>query len=80
MGRDNSSKGRIDGKELTVMFVVLLLTITILGFFFGWVYNDTPAYLNAWGMNFAWHSVAPFVGTAMLGFIMLLLGIKAKQS
>lgn len=81
MGREGSgSKGRIDGKELTVMFIVLLLTIGFLGFFFGWVYNDTPAYLNAWGIDFAWHSVAPYMGTAMLGFIMLLLGIKAKKS
>ena len=79
MGR-TGSKGRIDGKELTLMFGVLILTIAFLGFFFGWVYIDTPEFLTAWGLNFAWHSVAPFVGTALLGFIMLMLGIKAKNT
>lgn len=77
MGRE--SKGRIDGKEFTGMFIVLILTLIILGFFYGWVFTETPEFLDAWGMNFAWHSVAPYVGTALLGFVMLFLGIKAKE-
>lgn len=59
--------------------MTLLLTIVILGFFFAWAYLDTPEYLTLWGAKFAWHSVTPYLGTAIVGFVMLLIGIKFKN-
>jgi hypothetical protein len=78
MGR--KERKRIDIKELSIMFMTLLVTIVILGFFFAWTYLDTPEYVNLWGLDFAWHSVAPYLGTAIVGFVMLLIGIKFKNN
>ena len=73
------SKGKIDGKEKLTMFLVLIVTIIILGFFYGKIYTETPEYLDIWGVNFAWHAVAPFIGTAFVGIVLLILGVQAKK-
>lgn len=74
------SPGRIDAFEATGMCLVLVLTLVVLGFFNAWVYLQTPEYIEIWGREFAWHTVSPYVGYALLGLIMLILGIKSKRN
>jgi len=70
----------IDFKEIIIMLIVLCITIVVLGFFYGYIYTNTPEYLDVLNQKFAWHQVAPYVGTAFLGFVMLILGIKFKNN